>query len=538
MIDVRVESIIYQSQIYYRDLVNELVDKRKLGKALDYKWEKADLILGYLEALNYRDRLTDEDDINDVNFILECLIKLCELNQYPVSAPIEFQEPPAVIVGEPGEPGEQGNTGAQGPAGLATDFQVSLISVPTVVDSFDIDDAKAARWDYYLVESSGEQRAGSIIGHWLPDGSALELVDTSADDLGTGSTDQLEFSLEFLGGNIRLIATPASGIWSVIGSRYFIPNNGNGSGPISDVLPNGQVYIGNASNIAQARAVSGVINITNTGITSFVAGAIQNADINATAGIARTKLAASTANTVAIYDASGFLISSAVSAATLAFLDATSSVQNQLNSKLTDPMTTIGDMIIRNGLNITSRLGAGVNGQVLTMAGGLPTWSAAPGGISGLTTGFLPKASSAISLADSIISETTGAILIAGTTEIQGGFRTQASGSYFKVKVINIGNWDMASSSTTTVAHGIVDYTKIRDIRIIIFRDDGTTPLFLDSIPSLLLSSVPATIRWANGSFTWDATNINLSRESYTFIGTDYNDGSVNRGYITILYEA
>ncbi len=51
---------------------------------------------------------------------------------------------------------------------------------------------------------------------------------------------------------------------------------------------------------------------------------------------------------------------------------------------LTDPMTTAGDIIIRNAGNTTARLAAGSDGQVLTLASGVPTWAAAAGGGSGV----------------------------------------------------------------------------------------------------------------------------------------------------------
>lgn len=480
MIDTRVESIIYQSQIYYRDLINELVEEKKLGKAYDLEWEKADLILGYLEALNYRDRLTDDEDILNVNYILECLIKLCELNQYPVSAPIEFQEPPAVIVGAQGPPGDT-VVGPQGPAGLATDFQVSLVSVPTVVDSFDIDDAKAARWDYIVIEATGEQRAGTIIGHWLPDGSGLEIADSSADDL-SGDTTPLTFSLEFLGGNIRLIATPASGTWSVIGTRYFIPNNGNGSGPISDVLTNGRIYIGNASNEAQERVVSGVINITNTGVTSFTAGAILNADINAAAAISLSKLAAlPTGNRVLLSNGSGQIIESSITNVNLASLDTTTSLTTQLAAKLGDPMTTIGDIIIRNGLNVTARLGIGLANQVLTTSGGLPTWTDLP--------------------------------------------------SSLLTKVVDINDWNMDTDATKSVAHGLADFKKVRFVCGMVRNDADTvyTPfIFVNNTATdaLTINSVTTTdiflLRGAGGTF-----------DQPTYAATGFN-----RGWLTIFYIA
>jgi hypothetical protein len=45
-----------------------------------------------------------------------------------------------------------------------------------------------------------------------------------------------------------------------------------------------------------------------------------------------------------------------------------------------DPMTSIGDVVIRNGSNVTTRLAAGSAGQVLTITGGVPSWLAPSSG--------------------------------------------------------------------------------------------------------------------------------------------------------------
>lgn len=63
---------------------------------------------------------------------------------------------------------------------------------------------------------------------------------------------------------------------------------------------------------------------------------IDNNEIKAAAAIDLTKLAALTANRVLQSDGSGFIAASAVTNTTLAFLDATSSIQTQLNAKVDD----------------------------------------------------------------------------------------------------------------------------------------------------------------------------------------------------------
>lgn len=423
MIDTRVESIIYQSQIYYRDLVNTLTSKRKLGKALDCDWEKADTILGYLDALNYRSRLTDEDDRTNVNFILNCLIKICELNTYPVTAPIQFQEAPTVLTGQPGEPGQNGSRGPRGFTGLATDFNVSLITIPIAVDTFAYTDAKGVRWDVVVLKSTGEQRTETILATWKDDGSGdPEFYSDSTSDI-VGSTEDLEFNVQIVGSNIELVATPASGQWTVIGSRYFIPNNGNGTGPISDNLANGTIFIGNSSGTAQSRSVSGAIAITNTGVVSVNSGVITNTHINSAAAIEYSKLVALTPSKVAVTDTSGFITSSSLSSSVLAYIDIGSSLTALLAAKLTDPTTTIGDLIYRNGVGAIARLPIGAIGQVLTMSGGLPTWQT-PG------TGFTDPMTS---IGDIIIrngSNATARLGIGSTNQVltvSGGVPTWAT---------------------------------------------------------------------------------------------------------------
>jgi len=56
------------------------------------------------------------------------------------------------------------------------------------------------------------------------------------------------------------------------------------------------------------------------------------------------------------------------------------------------PMTTSGDIIYRNG-SVAARLGIGTAGQVLTVAGGLPSWAAGGGGGSGDFTSPTVKSS-------------------------------------------------------------------------------------------------------------------------------------------------
>ena len=71
-----------------------------------------------------------------------------------------------------------------------------------------------------------------------------------------------------------------------------------------------------------------------------------------------------------------------------------------------------GDIVYASALNTLSKLTAGTNGYVLTLAAGLPTWAASTGGVTSFsagTTGLTPS------------GVTTGAITLAGTLAVANG---------------------------------------------------------------------------------------------------------------------
>jgi len=69
-------------------------------------------------------------------------------------------------------------------------------------------------------------------------------------------------------------------------------------------LPSGNIIVGNNSNVPTAVAVSGDVTLSTAGVIDIAAGAIVNADINASAAIAYSKLAAMTGGTVLVGNSS------------------------------------------------------------------------------------------------------------------------------------------------------------------------------------------------------------------------------------------
>lgn len=158
------------------------------------------------------------------------------------------------------------------------------------------------------------------------------------------------------------------------------------NGKLSTTLTNGSFFVGNGSNVATAVAPTGDVTFNNGGVFSISAAVIVDADVNASAAIARTKLASGTAHRVIVNDASGVMseqsaitasrvlisdanglpVHSAVTTTTLGFLDPTSSIQTQLNARLTVSLTGVaqGDIVYFDGANWVN-LPRGTNGQVL-----------------------------------------------------------------------------------------------------------------------------------------------------------------------------
>ncbi len=70
-------------------------------------------------------------------------------------------------------------------------------------------------------------------------------------------------------------------------------------------LTSAHIFVGDGSNLAADVAVSGVIALDNAGATTFAAGAVVNADVNAAAAIAYAKLATLASGNILVGSAGG-----------------------------------------------------------------------------------------------------------------------------------------------------------------------------------------------------------------------------------------
>lgn len=131
----------------------------------------------------------------------------------------------------------------------------------------------------------------------------------------------------------------------------------------SAALTNGHIFVGNVSNQPADVAMTGDITIVNTGVTSIGTGVIVNADINASAAIALSKLAPTTAyywyaansggvlsplgvtaSRAVITDANGLPSASSATSTEIGYVSGvTSSIQAQLNALSPTPAGIMAD---------------------------------------------------------------------------------------------------------------------------------------------------------------------------------------------------
>ncbi len=152
----------------------------------------------------------------------------------------------------------------------------------------------------------------------LPSIAYIQTTDTVATVLTTGYLNKevasgVQFSLPCIAA-VTTKATPTSvpqvGWYEIqhVGSDWSLDAGSNTGIALTD----GHIFVGNASNIATDVAMSGDITISNTGVTAIGAGVIVNADINAAAAIAFSKLATLASANILVGSAGGVATSVAV----------------------------------------------------------------------------------------------------------------------------------------------------------------------------------------------------------------------------------
>lgn len=192
-------------------------------------------------------------------------------------------------------------------------------------------------------------------GSFILNGNTITINGVSLTDLQAASTGGYEFI--YLYGawrHIYIISLNDTGILS----GDVLEDETVTLAKLEDVTA-AQIIVGDASNRPTAVAMSGDIAITNAGVTSIAAGVIVNADVNASAAIAVSKLAAMTASKVVVTDASGFLTTAASALIVNADVNASAAIAFSKMAALTasQVVTTTAGGVITTSSALSAALG-------------------------------------------------------------------------------------------------------------------------------------------------------------------------------------
>jgi hypothetical protein len=192
----------------------------------------------------------------------------------------------------------------------------------------------------------------------------------------------------FLNGNPITLPVRASDPGSAIaGDMYYnsvsnMPKYYNGTSWVSmssglegQALNDGQIIIGNGSNLSEAVSVTGDVVISNSGVTSISAGAIVDADINASAAIAYSKL------NIADGDLS---------------IAKTSGLQAALDGKVDENAPIVGDTKTKITYDAKGLVTAGADLEASDMPSGIDAAKIADGSVSNAEFQYLDGVTSSI----------------------------------------------------------------------------------------------------------------------------------------------
>jgi hypothetical protein len=120
---------------------------------------------------------------------------------------------------------------------------------------------------------------------------------------------------------------------------------------------------------------------------------------------------------------------------------------------------------------------------------------------------------------------------IAGTVRVAGIAQGKDVTAAIHRKIVNIGDWNMDSTGTIDIAHGLTA-SKIRSVTAVIVNDAGDTYYPFNGYQA----SAGGTDYQGMVAY-WDATNVRLYRSSGSlYDAATFDSTSYNRGWLTIEY--
>ena len=476
-----ITQIINRGQHAIASLGLEIVQDAKRGadnNDPDWRWKQMRLIL--LRSF-YQNILTVDGTINNFyaaslnekaeNNILTGILKLSGIYSGPAIPKLTGDNLPMYFFPSSSGVSTGGNSGGAATPGGIT-FEALDVDAPgEVVDRIE---ATGSNYAFYIVNvygnGSGEGSKGAVLLVTWRGASAPKVTEYGGADVG-GTTAGVTFSATLVSGYIELTANVPTDNWTIRGTRISFQNISfqNPLGPMPAGGTTNQ-YLRKSSNLDYATEWSTLLWQYITDVTASLA------EINRVAGV-------------------------------------TSPIQTQINTILSTFLALAGGSMsgaIAMGNNKITGLAAGTaNGDALRyeqliglyllLTGGTMSGNIAMGG-----------------------NKVTGLGAAANPGE---AVRYEQLGLVWQPPV-DIGDWNIyvsgggSGSATKTVAHGLVDFTKVRSVQIMV-RNDAGTDYYYSTTNSTVLSRLDATNAYLQSNLDFAA-----------FANTGYNRGWITFGLI------
>jgi hypothetical protein len=211
-------------------------------------------------------------------------------------------------------------------------------------------------------------------------------------------------------------------------------------------LTSGNILVGNASNVATSTAVSGDITISNAGVTAISAGVIVNADINASAAIAHSKLAGGGVGQVLL----GATTTGTITATTLSG-DIT--IDGGGVTAISAGVVTNADISASAAIAYSKLANITAGSVLLGNASNIPTVTALSGDVTVNSSGVTAIASGVVVNAD--ISASAGIELSKLATSTAGNIIVYNS-SGVPTAVAETGDVTISDTGVTAIASGVI----------------------------------------------------------------------------------
>ena len=388
---------------------------------------------------------------------------------------------------------------------------------------FTVEAADTANDNFLGVSSSGQAtKFTSIPRSRVSGGGNLTEATSSVLTITGGTAAVLTSGLTI---QVKLAGAAQSGYLSTTDWNTF--NNKQGT-----TLNSGQMWVGNSSNVATARTITGDIAVSDAGVVAISNGVIINSDISGSAAISFSKMAAfAGTNLMLAADGSGLVATVAGFTTTIA------GYLTNISSDVQAQFTTLASRIVNIAVSATGLApSASENGYALIWDDGNSEWTLGPVGSGGSVTGPGVSVANAITTwngtgGTSLLSNATG-VTLDGTGNM-GNLLSVTS------KTVNLLDSDdshsliLSATSDLTGDHILALVTGDAD-RTITLSGDPTLDDWFDQAVKTTSNAVFASVTLSNAG----ALHILDSDESHDLIITTSSNLSADRTLTLVTGDA